>query len=38
MWRFQVAHALANKRRRYSDSTSEMLVRVLENLEDHTRV
>ena len=33
-----VAHAFADRRRRFSDSTSEMIVRVLENLEDHTRV
>ena len=32
------AHAFAEWRHRYKGSTSEMLVRVLENLEDHTRV
>ena len=33
-----VAHAFADRRRRYSGSTGEMLVRVVENLEDDTRV
>ena len=40
MWRFQGCWRrgarIADQRRRYSGSTSEMLVRVLENLEDDT--